>query len=432
MTFSIEEASDKIYAPKTREYFREVLASYAAGSYRSAIVMLYTVAICDIIYKLRELNELYDDATARDILDQVKKKQTEKPTSPEWETLLIEQVRDRTRLLEAGDYQNILNLQSHRHLSAHPILEEDFELYSPNKDTARAHVRNVLEGLLLRPPILAQKITETFVEDLARIKDIITDVAGLSRYLESKYFRNMVPEVQNKIFRSLWKFVFRLIDAPTDENRQINYQALEILLNRNKERMIELIKSESVYYSNISSGDPTKLLISLLASDGRLYALFEESAKEIISQQANKDGESRMIAWYIEGNMEAHLNKLKIDVEAGICCLDNNTAPRLRELALEHGCDKVALDLFILDFGGSGSYDAADYSFSWLIEPYLQEFSQEQFVELIDTIDKHSQLHGRARARGDNTKIKAAADDLFARLGSDFNYAEYQRFEFET
>ena len=40
---------DDIYFQKTREYFDEVLSSYANGNYRSAVVMLYSVAICDLL-----------------------------------------------------------------------------------------------------------------------------------------------------------------------------------------------------------------------------------------------------------------------------------------------------------------------------------------------------------------------------------------------
>ena len=47
MSFGILEI-DNIYSSKTREYFREVLSSYSNGNYRSAVVMLYSVCICDL------------------------------------------------------------------------------------------------------------------------------------------------------------------------------------------------------------------------------------------------------------------------------------------------------------------------------------------------------------------------------------------------
>ena len=35
---------DEIYFSKTKEYFEEVISSYSIGNYRSATVMLYSVA----------------------------------------------------------------------------------------------------------------------------------------------------------------------------------------------------------------------------------------------------------------------------------------------------------------------------------------------------------------------------------------------------
>lgn len=68
MAFSIEMASEQIFNAKTKEYFSEVSRSYYNGNYRSAIVMLYSVVICDLVYKLQDLKELYQDSTAEAIL----------------------------------------------------------------------------------------------------------------------------------------------------------------------------------------------------------------------------------------------------------------------------------------------------------------------------------------------------------------------------
>lgn len=48
---------DGIYFSKMKEYFKEVVSSYINGNYRSATVMLYSVAICDILFKLQELKD---------------------------------------------------------------------------------------------------------------------------------------------------------------------------------------------------------------------------------------------------------------------------------------------------------------------------------------------------------------------------------------
>ena len=51
--------SEDIYFAKTKEYFSEVISNYASGNYRSAVVMLYSVAICDLLFKLKELCDMY-------------------------------------------------------------------------------------------------------------------------------------------------------------------------------------------------------------------------------------------------------------------------------------------------------------------------------------------------------------------------------------
>ncbi len=64
---------DDIYFPQIKEYFREVMSSYANGNYRSATVMLYSSAVCDIMLKLNELKDMYNDSVAISILDGIEK-----------------------------------------------------------------------------------------------------------------------------------------------------------------------------------------------------------------------------------------------------------------------------------------------------------------------------------------------------------------------
>jgi hypothetical protein len=72
LEFSLENLSEKIHSGKTRNYFQEVLSSYHNGNYRSAVVMLWSVAVCDIVYKLQYLVDLYEDAVAKQFLMSLK------------------------------------------------------------------------------------------------------------------------------------------------------------------------------------------------------------------------------------------------------------------------------------------------------------------------------------------------------------------------
>jgi hypothetical protein len=72
--FSIEMAIERIVDPRTRNYFGEVYRSYAGGSFRSAVVMLWSVVICDLLFKLDALANTYTDDSARQILEAVEKR----------------------------------------------------------------------------------------------------------------------------------------------------------------------------------------------------------------------------------------------------------------------------------------------------------------------------------------------------------------------
>src|SRR6266571_5138309 len=164
--FSIELTAERIVDARTKKYFSEVLLSYGNGCFRSAVVMLWSVVICDLLFKLVELATHYGDTTARSILKAIESLRLKNPNSPDWEWSLVQEIRDRTQLLEAGDFANLEALLKHRHLSAHPVLSATEVLFEPTKDTARAHIRNALEGVLTKPSIMTKKIFDAFAEDL--------------------------------------------------------------------------------------------------------------------------------------------------------------------------------------------------------------------------------------------------------------------------
>jgi len=72
MDFSIESAAERIQNSKTKECFKEVVSSYTMENYRSAVVMLYSVVIADLIYKMQDLGDLYNDEKADNILTEIK------------------------------------------------------------------------------------------------------------------------------------------------------------------------------------------------------------------------------------------------------------------------------------------------------------------------------------------------------------------------
>ncbi|MBO5344500.1 MAG: hypothetical protein J6A51_01210, partial [Clostridia bacterium] len=65
------EQYENIYNEKTKNYFEEVLSSYNNKNYRSAVVMLYSVVIYDIIAKIKELDEIYNQEWAKKTIKEI-------------------------------------------------------------------------------------------------------------------------------------------------------------------------------------------------------------------------------------------------------------------------------------------------------------------------------------------------------------------------
>ena len=91
---------ERIYDSRSREYLQEVIACYDIGSYRSAIVLLNSVCLCDIFYKLQELRDIYSDKVAADCLIKIEDQIAKDETSSGWEKSLVESVFKNMSLLK--------------------------------------------------------------------------------------------------------------------------------------------------------------------------------------------------------------------------------------------------------------------------------------------------------------------------------------------
>ena len=431
--FSIDNSVDKIYSSKTREYFEEVIKSYYNDSYRSVIVMLYSIAIADLIYKLQDFKEIYNDTKAEGILNEINTLQSNNPNSPDWESKLIELVKERTNLLEPADYLNLNTLQKHRHLCAHPVLTQNYELYKPNKETARAHIRNCLEGILTKPPILSRAVFDDFVNDLAAIKGIIFNDNDLKKHIKSKYLDKLNWNAEQQVFKSLWKITFKIDNPICDENRDINLKALLLFIDRNYRDYISLLSSEVDYYSDFNEKYLLHV-INLLNNYPEIYSTLNESAQILIKNKINLDLDLATYAWFLTGDVRKHIKKT-IKRRSKIFSDENKyeniwittqSILQLYETALQSGFSNDANMFLIEMFGYSLNYDNADTRYESLIKPYLETFSKEELKALVKNINDNSQIYDRRNAYSSNWHIKQFVDKAY---DNDFDYDKYMNFK---
>ena len=426
--FSLERISEQIHYGKTKDYFQEVLSSYNNGNYRSSVVMLWSVAICDIIYKLQNLIDLYDDAAAKEILREVTAIQNEDYKSSAWEIKLLDEIHDKTYLLDSSEYENLRYLQKQRHLSAHPVLNSERELHSPNKETVRSLLRNTLEGLLIKPPFYTQRIMKELLEDLADSSDVLNDRKKVKKYIESRYLSRTTPSVEINIFRSLWKLVFKLDNEECEKNRKINLHALEVLSNRNIALIPNEVQGDNDYYSNIAStGTPLSYLVFYLSNNHQIYPLLSDDARLKVDHCINNDDVGKTVGWFIKADLAAHGN----DVEEWIKGEEhpNFTTGQfdaLLEISDTEEWQKKFCRIVTAYYSVSYSFDQADTRFQVAIPKYIGLFDRDSLIYLAEQIETNGQCYARGRAREDYVVIKNRIDELF---DDDFNYEDVPSFQ---
>ncbi|MFQ2012993.1 hypothetical protein ACK336_07075 [Aeromonas veronii] len=413
--FSLESQKNKIYDRRTRKYFEEVYKGYANGCYRSATVMLWSVVVCDIIFKLQELRDLHNDITAEKILIEIEALQKSDPYSPKWERELIKIVFDRTQLLDTASNHKITLIQEHRHLSAHPVISDEDTLFEPTQEMIRSDIRNSIEVILSKPPFMSQKIMSTFLSDLEKVKDLFPSDTALHKYIESKYLKALNKDVLVKIFKGLWKFSFRSEDDKPIENRDINTRVMKLIFDKERPTMIDAIKSEPAYYSNISKDSGAiKALIEFIFMEKEIYNALDDSAKELIKTILKDNLSYFGVAFFISESPEEHVKKLTKWISDNYHKMYGDKGHFLNEKHLKKFnavCQEFSLDTELLDFGiacfiSSADFERADLYFDRYIDKNLERYSKEQLKTLLDGANKNNQCYWRGRSRNGNDSVR--------------------------
>ena len=420
----IEKLQTSIQDKRTAEYFSEVLSCYYSGNLRSAVVMLYATVICDLIYKLEELRDIYNDTGARQILEDLERQQSSNPKSTDWEKDIPERCRNENKILTTADYSNFCSLQQLRHLCAHPVLGENKELYHPNSDIVLGHIRNMLEGVFVKPAFQTKALFDMFVEDLANIKDVLIKYDEINKYVEIKYldkFNNI--ELEYYLFKNLWKFVFKLTDTNCETNRKINCLVLRILTERHRDILLEKFEKDREYFSrNIdeSNFDLLKKLIKFFNIHpdffGKLTKDKQIQIESIIENDIKHDFKS--LALFKTDNIVNHIFNASFS--------RHKTGTYLFKYLYFMENVQTAFDYCIKLYASSLSFNEADWRFEDFIQPYIKEFSLNQLEEIVRAVNSNDQLYGRMKAVSSNKIVR----HRILEMNNDFDFSIYPNFKY--
>ncbi|HEJ8343274.1 hypothetical protein GO905_09410 [Staphylococcus aureus] len=404
---SIENLYENIDNEKTKEYFKEILISYQTESYRSAIVMLYSVVICDIIFKLNYMKALYNNQKAIDILNEIDKVQEDNATNPIWEKKLVDHVA-KTNLIDKATETNINHLRELRHLSAHPVINENKgELYSPTREEVISYMKNMLKDLLIKPPIFINKIFDDLLEDLSLNKSYLINDKQLEKYLDNKYLKHFDNDdiLITKTFKSLWKITFYLDNKDCNQNRDINFRTLNILYNKYKNK-INLILEDEHFQKFLPSelqSERFNLLINFI-SRHNLYKHFNDSTQIFLKVNIDndKEGNYQFLSYFLRNDLNDQLNFINNNIKNwNFNHISKDFSKILFEVYEKEGLTQDYLNQIIEIFRESVSFDTANSNFNHFIMPFFSYFDETQFQKIIAAFNDNNQIISRWRGKTD-------------------------------
>lgn len=423
---SIESLKAKIFSTNTSEYFEEVYSSYIHGNYRSAVVMLWSVVVLDIVQKVQYLKDSYEDKAAVSILDDIATLNEGSRKSSAWELTIVKKVCDLTDLIEDSEYTNLEYLQQQRHLSAHPVIQSDVKLYVPNRDTTRALIRNALEIILVKPPVYTARVLETVLIDLAENGNTFTELEELERYIQYKYLNRTTVESKLKLFEKFWKFVMHLEDTNCDINRTQNLRFLIILARDNSRDIERIIQDKISFYSRIKNEEKfMQALISFLIYMPEIYTLLSDDTKMLIELGINKEMNFCIASTYTKSSLEEHFDYLEKLFTTKPC--DQHVAVKIWEILYENS-DSVEMEARCLEalslyYSNSANFDAANHAMT-NIARFISKFDIDTFKYLIEQSETNNQTYGRSEAARDYKAIKRK----IVELDKNFDFTSYTNF----
>jgi len=262
---------------------------------------------------------------------------------------------------------------------------------------------------------MSQKIMSTFLSDLEKVKDLFPSDTALHKYIESKYLKALNKDVLVKIFKGLWKFSFRSEDDKPIENRDINTRVMKLIFDKERPTMIDAIKSEPAYYSNISKDSGAiKALIEFIFMEKEIYNALDDSAKELIKTILKDNLSYFGVAFFISESPEEHVKKLTKWISDNYHKMYGDKGHFLNEKHLKKFnavCQEFSLDTELLDFGiacfiSSADFERADLYFDRYIDKNLERYSKEQLKTLLDGANKNNQCYWRGRSRNGNDSMR--------------------------
>ena len=242
--------------------------------------MLYSIVIYDITAKLKELDEIYNQEWAKKTIKEINKLRENNPKSSEWEKLLLERISQQHDFLSLSIVEAINHLKEIRNQCAHPAIDNNDELFSPNRYETDALISRMLDEVLTIPAMFTNKITDYITEQIAKISGYSEfnwkNRAQLSKTF-NKYFKRMNDKVYIKVFKDMWRLTFLVSNEDCEKNRFANTIFIDIMLSERHTLILDELKIEKDFFNKVSNDSKIiKFLCVLIYRINYLLTFFDD------------------------------------------------------------------------------------------------------------------------------------------------------------
>lgn len=420
--FSIDESIEKIKNLYTKELFKEVYSSYAMGNYRSATVMLWSVVVTDLVHKLKELDSVYNDPKALQILQYIQTEQTKDPKSSKWESEIVDKFHVEIKFFETFEVANLEHLQKMRHVSAHPVITSTDLLHSPTKETVYSLIRNALESVLTKEALFSSKILDVIFTDLNTVKDTLVTFEDRERYFIHKFLNKMPNVLVIKLIKTLWKFIFKVNDSDVKANRAINLDILKVILINRRELFFDFLGQEKTFISDLKlEKDLKDTLLDFILDNRFIINFFEDECVKTIHAIIDDDKSNKKYQIIKFERIVDYINYL-VTTDTRNFVITNLDI--IEKESIENNCIEEFKNLCVYGYCQSSSYAEADRMFENLITPHLKEFNLIQLKNLIERANNNSQCCDRWGNSSEHQSVRTA----IMILDPDFDFTPYANF----
>ena len=428
--FVLDEEINNVKNTRILPLLNEIKSSFYSGNYRSAIVITYTAIILDVLDKLTDLSEIYQDPNAQDILADVEKKRKNKSNS-EWENTLISEANKRTELIDDYELEDLMEIKRQRNNAAHPTTTYDgntWELKTISKETCQDIIRKSFEIIFLKPPILGRKINNKIIEFANKSYHAIGITEDdFKKAIRDQYLNQLGSGPKERLLKSLFKLIFKQTynDREANMGRQSSFALLKVLISDNKPQLLNTIKSDiekfalelenyadlSLEYNDLKFAQLKSLCFADLirefpsvkdwVKDSTKITLKNNLAHMLDSLPGVADNDKKklfvMKCTTVIDDCKVHLqyvlNLLK-DVKHNyrLSSIESNDLDKLYDTFCYYGEKERLIEFLLEQMTNAVSFNQADKDFlgySWLVE----KLTEEQIYEMLARINENNQYY---------------------------------------